>query len=96
MTSKLVAADLVGVTAWTPTASPSCTAGATTSCPRTRRTDAPLLRRLGVAGEFLLTVGTLEPRKNVDRLLQAYARARPPARALAAGHRGPDRVGAGT
>jgi glycosyltransferase involved in cell wall biosynthesis len=31
-----------------------------------------LLRRLGVRGEFLLTVSTLEPRKNVDRLLQAY------------------------
>ena len=40
------------------------------------QTDA-LLRRLGVPGEFLLTVSTLEPRKNVDRLLQAYARARP-------------------
>ena len=40
------------------------------------RSDA-LLRRLGVPGEFLLTVSTLEPRKNVDRLLQAYARARP-------------------
>jgi glycosyltransferase involved in cell wall biosynthesis len=31
-----------------------------------------LLRRLGVRGEFLLTVSTLEPRKNVDRLLLAY------------------------
>ena len=28
---------------------------------------------LGVAGEFLLTVGTLEPRKNLDRLVQASA-----------------------
>jgi glycosyltransferase involved in cell wall biosynthesis len=34
-------------------------------------TDA-LLRRLGVEREFLLTVSTLEPRKNVDRLLAAY------------------------
>jgi alpha-1,3-rhamnosyl/mannosyltransferase len=34
-------------------------------------TDA-LLTRLGVDGEFLLTVSTLEPRKNVDRLLMAY------------------------
>ena len=31
-----------------------------------------LLRRLGVTGDFLLTVGTLEPRKNVDRLVQAF------------------------
>jgi glycosyltransferase involved in cell wall biosynthesis len=31
-----------------------------------------LLDRLGVRGEFLLTVSTLEPRKNVDRLLAAY------------------------
>jgi glycosyltransferase involved in cell wall biosynthesis len=36
-----------------------------------------LLRRLGVRGEFLLTVSTLEPRKNVDRLLQAYGQVRP-------------------
>ncbi len=36
-----------------------------------------LLRRLGVRGEFLLTVSTLEPRKNVDRLLQAYGQIRP-------------------
>jgi alpha-1,3-rhamnosyl/mannosyltransferase len=32
-----------------------------------------LLRHVGVAGEFLLTVSTLEPRKNLDRLVQAYA-----------------------
>jgi glycosyltransferase involved in cell wall biosynthesis len=31
-----------------------------------------LLARLGVAGEFLLTVSTLEPRKNLPRLLAAY------------------------
>jgi glycosyltransferase involved in cell wall biosynthesis len=31
-----------------------------------------LLRHFGVRGQFLLTVSTLEPRKNVDRLLQAY------------------------
>jgi glycosyltransferase involved in cell wall biosynthesis len=34
-------------------------------------TDA-LLRRVGVSGEFLLTVGTLEPRKNLGRLVQAF------------------------
>ena len=36
-----------------------------------------LLRRAGVSGEFLLTVGTLEPRKNLDRLVQAFRRVRP-------------------
>ena len=36
-----------------------------------------LLRRAGVTGEFLLTVSTMEPRKNVDRLVLAYARVRP-------------------
>jgi glycosyltransferase involved in cell wall biosynthesis len=43
--------------------------------------DAPateaLLHRLGVRGQFLLTVSTLEPRKNIGRLLQAYHRIRP-------------------
>ncbi len=39
-------------------------------------TDA-LLRRVAVAGEFLLTVGTLEPRKNLDRLVQAFGRVQP-------------------
>jgi len=37
---------------------------------------AAALRRLGVPGEYLLTVSTLEPRKNVDRLLAAYGRLR--------------------
>jgi glycosyltransferase involved in cell wall biosynthesis len=36
-----------------------------------------LLRRLGVRSEFLLSVSTLEPRKNVDRLLRAYGQVRP-------------------
>jgi glycosyltransferase involved in cell wall biosynthesis len=35
-----------------------------------------LLLRSRVSGEFLLTVSTLEPRKNVDRLVRGYARAR--------------------
>lgn len=35
-----------------------------------------LLARLGVSGGFLLTVSTLEPRKNLPRLLAAYDRAR--------------------
>lgn len=39
--------------------------------------SSALLRRLGVEGPYLLAVGTLEPRKNLARLLQAYTRARP-------------------
>lgn len=35
-----------------------------------------LLARLGVEGDFLLTVSTLEPRKNLPRLLAAYGLAR--------------------
>jgi glycosyltransferase involved in cell wall biosynthesis len=38
-------------------------------------TDA-LLARLGVTDPFLLTVSTLEPRKNVERLLAAYRQVR--------------------
>jgi glycosyltransferase involved in cell wall biosynthesis len=34
-----------------------------------------LLRRLGVPGPFLLAVGTLEPRKNLARLVAAFAEA---------------------
>ena len=36
-----------------------------------------LLERLGVLGPYLLTVSTLEPRKNLERLLEAYTLARP-------------------
>jgi len=36
-----------------------------------------LLERLGVGGQFLLSVGTLEPRKNLVRLVAGYERARP-------------------
>jgi glycosyltransferase involved in cell wall biosynthesis len=39
------------------------------------RTEA-LLHRLGIGGEFLLSVGTVEPRKNLGRLVAAYAAAR--------------------
>lgn len=35
-----------------------------------------LLERLGVRSEFLLSVGTLEPRKNLPRLFEAYGVAR--------------------
>lgn len=36
-----------------------------------------LLGSLGVTGPYLLAVGTLEPRKNLARLVEAYRRARP-------------------
>ncbi len=42
--------------------------------PRPPAETAPALRRLGVATPYLLYVGTLEPRKNVVRLLDAYER----------------------
>jgi glycosyltransferase involved in cell wall biosynthesis len=38
---------------------------------------AALLARVGVRDEYLLTVGTLEPRKNLKRLVRAYGLARP-------------------
>lgn len=38
---------------------------------------AALLARLGVGGPYLLSVGTLEPRKNLPRLVAAFALARP-------------------
>ena len=41
------------------------------------RTDT-VLDQLGVHGDFLLTVGTLEPRKNIGRLISAYGLARAP------------------
>jgi glycosyltransferase involved in cell wall biosynthesis len=37
---------------------------------------AALLGRIGVSGPFLLTVSTLEPRKNLARLVQAFGRVR--------------------
>jgi glycosyltransferase involved in cell wall biosynthesis len=36
-----------------------------------------VLRRAGVDGPFLLAVGTLEPRKNLSRVMAAYAKVRP-------------------
>ena len=40
-------------------------------------TTGALLRRHGITGEFLLSAGTVEPRKNLDRLFAAYALVRP-------------------
>ncbi|MGO9855736.1 MAG: glycosyltransferase family 4 protein [Acidimicrobiales bacterium] len=73
--SRLVAADLqsFGVDAGRITVVPG---GADhLPDPDAAATDA-LLGRLAVRGEFLLSVATLEPRKNVDRLVRAFARVR--------------------
>jgi glycosyltransferase involved in cell wall biosynthesis len=37
-----------------------------------RREDPELLRRLGIDGDFILFVGTIEPRKNLHRLVEAF------------------------
>jgi glycosyltransferase involved in cell wall biosynthesis len=73
--SRLVATDLVsfGVDAGRITVVPG---GADhLPVPDPAATDE-LLRRLAVRGEFLLSVGTLEPRKNVDRLVRAFGQVR--------------------
>jgi glycosyltransferase involved in cell wall biosynthesis len=69
--SRLVAADLreMGVADGRLTVVPS---GADhLPAPDPIATDA-LLQKAGVSGEFLLTVSTLEPRKNVARLVRAF------------------------
>lgn len=73
--SRLVAADLtaMGMAASRVTVVPG--GSDHLPAPDTEAADT-LLRRAGVSGEFLLTVGTLEPRKNLDRLVQAFGRAR--------------------
>jgi glycosyltransferase involved in cell wall biosynthesis len=75
VTSKLVAADLMndGVDSSRITI---VHGGSDHLVPEDQPQTDALLRRLGVRSEFLLTVSTLEPRKNVDRLLAAYALAR--------------------
>jgi glycosyltransferase involved in cell wall biosynthesis len=74
--SRLVAADLeaVGIGADRITVIPS---GADHLPPPDPVATGALLDRLGVRGPFVLTVGTLEPRKNLARLTEAYARVRP-------------------
>jgi glycosyltransferase involved in cell wall biosynthesis len=73
--SRLVAADLVasGIADSRITVVPS---GADHLPPPDVGATESLLRRVGVADPFLLTVSTLEPRKNVARLVRAFAEVR--------------------
>lgn len=61
--------------------------------PQATGESLPVLRRLGIEGDFILAVGTLEPRKNLSVLLRAFedvARERPerPLRLVLAGREG--------
>ena len=60
--------------------SPWCAVAPTTWRHPTRTATGALLQRMGVPGGYLLTVGTLEPRKNLDRLVRGI----PPGPAAAA------------
>jgi glycosyltransferase involved in cell wall biosynthesis len=73
--SRLVAADLmaIGIAESRLTVVPEGTDHLPE--PDTGATDA-LLARLGVSGDFLLAVSTLEPRKNLRRLVQAFGQIR--------------------
>ncbi len=73
--SQLVAADLASA-GIEPLRVRVVTSGADHLPPPDPAATDVLLRRLGVHGDFLLTVGTLEPRKNLDRLVAAWDRAR--------------------
>jgi glycosyltransferase involved in cell wall biosynthesis len=73
VTSNFVSADLVdaGVS---PDRITIVRGGSDHLVPEDTAATQALLDRLGVrGGEFLLTVSTLEPRKNISRLLQAYS-----------------------
>ena len=70
--SRLVAADLGGDGHRRGPGHGGAERRRSSAAPDADATDV-LLRQLGVSGEFLLTVSTLEPRKNVDRLVQAFA-----------------------
>ncbi len=72
--SAATARDLTGLYGVEPDRIDVIPLGTTTATPDldgTRR----LLTRLGVTGPFLMAVGTLEPRKNLPRLVAAFAQA---------------------
>jgi glycosyltransferase involved in cell wall biosynthesis len=73
--SRLVAADLItsGVDEARITIAPG---GTDHLAEPDREATQVLLRQVGVTGEFVLTVGTLEPRKNLGRLVRAFTLAR--------------------
>jgi alpha-1,3-rhamnosyl/mannosyltransferase len=75
VTSKFVAADLLGDGVHSDRIT-IVHGGSDHLVPEDPVQTEALLLRLGVRGEFLLTVSTLEPRKNVDRLVQAYGQIR--------------------
>jgi glycosyltransferase involved in cell wall biosynthesis len=73
--SRLVAADLAAMGVADSRVSVVPSGADHLPAPDAAATDA-LLRRVGVSGAFLLTVSTLEPRKNVDRLVRAFGQVR--------------------
>lgn len=74
--SNRVADDLIAAGAATDTVSVICE-GSDHLPPPDRAGAEAMLRASGVDGPYLLAVSTLEPRKNLRRLLEAYRAARP-------------------
>ena len=72
--SEAVRQEVIDYLAWDPARITSIPLGVShTFAPRRTEDLAPLLRDYGlVAGSYTLCVSTVEPRKKIDRLLQAY------------------------
>ena len=72
--SKFVRAELLQLFSLSPEKVVTVPLGVSASfCPRPPEDLAPCLASYGLsAGHYILSVGTLEPRKNLERLLQAY------------------------
>ena len=51
--------------------------------PRSRRSSSASVARYGLADRFILYVGTIEPRKNLPKLIEAFARRRQTRRSAA-------------
>ncbi|MEQ1769191.1 MAG: glycosyltransferase family 1 protein [Devosia sp.] len=60
-----------------------CVTAFPVGAPTLPRSDVHVVQRFGLAGPFILFVGTLEPRKNLSRLLAAYASLGPAVRTRA-------------